>query len=89
VASTIKPVVYAAALERGFHPCTYLDNDKKSYAEFDGWTPDNFDRDSTGGEVAMWYALCQEHEPPHGGPVLPHRGGHDHPGAQVLGTARP
>jgi penicillin-binding protein 1A len=59
VASTIKPIVYAAALERGFHPCTYLDNDKKSYAEFDGWTPDNFDRDSTGGEVAMWYALAR------------------------------
>ena len=59
VASTIKPVVYAAALERGFHPCTYLDNDKESYAEFDGWTPDNFDRDSTGGEVAMWYALAK------------------------------
>jgi penicillin-binding protein 1A len=59
VASTIKPIVYAAALERGFHPCTYLDNDRKSYAEFDGWTPDNFDLDTTGGEVAMWHALAR------------------------------
>lgn len=59
VASTIKPIVYAAALERGFHPCTYLNNDKQSYAEFDGWTPDNYDRDSTGGEVAMWHALAR------------------------------
>jgi penicillin-binding protein 1A len=59
VASTIKPMIYAAALARGFHPCTYLDNDRKSYAEFDGWTPDNFDLDTTGGEVAMWHALAR------------------------------
>lgn len=59
IASTIKPVVYAAALERGLHPCTYLDNDKKTYAEFDDWAPDNFDKDTTGGQVAMWYALAK------------------------------
>lgn len=59
IASTIKPIVYAAAIERGLHPCTYLDNDKKSYPEFEGWTPDNFDKDTTGGEVAMWYALAK------------------------------
>lgn len=59
IASTIKPVVYAAALERGFHPCTYLSNDKKTYAEFDDWAPDNFDKDTTGGQVAMWYALAR------------------------------
>jgi penicillin-binding protein 1A len=59
IASTIKPVVYAAALERGFNPCTYFSNDKKTYAEFDDWAPDNFDRDTTGGEVAMWYALAK------------------------------
>lgn len=59
IASTIKPVVYAAALERGFHPCTYLSNDKKTYAEFDDWAPDNFDKDTTGGQVSMWYALAR------------------------------
>jgi len=59
IASTIKPVVYAAALERGLHPCTYLDNDKKIYTEFDDWAPDNFDKDTTGGQVAMWYALAK------------------------------
>ncbi len=59
IASTIKPVVYAAALERGLEPCTYLDNDKKTYAEFDDWSPDNFDRDTIGGQVAMWYALAK------------------------------
>jgi penicillin-binding protein 1A len=59
IASTIKPVVYAAALERGLGPCTYLDNDKKTYAEFEDWSPDNFDRDTVGGQVAMWYALMK------------------------------
>lgn len=59
IASTIKPVIYAAALERGLTPCTYLDNDRKTYTEFDGWAPDNFDEDTTGGEVAMWYALAK------------------------------
>ncbi|MEX1131996.1 MAG: transglycosylase domain-containing protein [Flavobacteriales bacterium] len=59
VASTIKPIVYAAAIERGFLPCDYLDNEKKTYADFDDWAPDNFDRDTVAGEVAMWYALAK------------------------------
>lgn len=59
IASTIKPIVYAAALERGLGPCTYLDNEKKTYAEFEDWSPDNFDKDSIGGQVAMWYALAK------------------------------
>ncbi len=59
VASTIKPVVYAAALERGYLPCDYLDNSKRSYSEFDNWSPDNFDRDTIEGEVAMWQALVK------------------------------
>ena len=59
IASTIKPVVYAAALERGLDPCTYLDNDRKTYTEFDDWAPDNYDKDTTGGQVAMWYALAK------------------------------
>lgn len=59
VASTIKPVVFAAALERGYDPCDYLDNSKRSYSEFDNWAPDNFDRDTIEGEVAMWYALSK------------------------------
>lgn len=59
VASTIKPVIYAAAIERGFLPCEYLDNEKKTYADFEDWAPDNFDRDTIAGEVAMWYALAK------------------------------
>lgn len=56
-ASTIKPIIYAAALEAGMEPCTYLDNEEKSYPEYDDWTPRNFEKDTVGGEVAMWHAL--------------------------------
>ncbi|MBX2978281.1 MAG: transglycosylase domain-containing protein [Flavobacteriales bacterium] len=59
VASTIKPVVHAAAIERGLSPCDYLDNSRKTYAEYDDWAPDNFDRDTIEGEVALWYALAK------------------------------
>ncbi len=59
VASTIKPMIHAAALDHGMSPCDYLDNSKQSYAEFDDWSPDNFDRDTTEGEVALWYALAK------------------------------
>jgi penicillin-binding protein 1A len=59
VASTIKPVVYAAAMERGITPCDYLDNARRTYAAYDDWTPDNFDRDTIEGEVAVWHALAR------------------------------
>lgn len=58
IASTIKPVIYAAGLTTGMDPCTYLDNTKKTYAEYEDWSPDNFSRDTIGGHVAMWYALA-------------------------------
>lgn len=57
VASTIKPLIYAAALESGIAPCDYLDNTDKVYADHDDWHPRNFN-DSSGGRVAMWYALA-------------------------------
>ncbi|MBS1941490.1 MAG: penicillin-binding protein [Bacteroidetes bacterium] len=57
VASTIKPLIYAAALRKGLDPCTYLNNEVKSYPEYDGWTPQNFEKDTIGGQVALWYAL--------------------------------
>ncbi|MBK7384675.1 MAG: transglycosylase domain-containing protein [Flavobacteriales bacterium] len=59
VASTIKPIVYAAAIEGGMSPCDYLDNSRQTYAAYDDWTPDNFDRDTIEGSVAMWYALTR------------------------------
>lgn len=58
IASTIKPFLYAAALEQGFDPCSRFDNQLRSYPEFEGWTPANYD-DSSGGQAAMWYALSR------------------------------
>lgn len=57
VASTIKPVIYAAALEEGMDPCTWLGNVERTYDDLEGWRPQNFDG-ASGGEVAMWYALA-------------------------------
>ncbi|MGB5071423.1 MAG: penicillin-binding transpeptidase domain-containing protein, partial [Flavobacteriales bacterium] len=58
IASTIKPVIYAAGLRKGLEPCTYLNNARKTYDEYDGWSPENFDKDTIGGQVALWYALA-------------------------------
>lgn len=58
IASTIKPVIYAAGLRKGLEPCTYLNNARKIYDEYDGWSPENFDKDTIGGQVALWYALA-------------------------------
>lgn len=58
IASTIKPVIYAAALRKGLEPCTYLNNEQKTYPDYEGWSPQNFDKDTIGGQVALWYALA-------------------------------
>ncbi len=57
IASTIKPVLYAAAIEDGLAPCDYLDNADKVYRDLNNWHPQNFD-ESSGGQVTMWYALA-------------------------------
>lgn len=59
IASTIKPVIYAAAVEKGFTPCDYFDNTKRTYAEYNDWSPDNFSNDTLGGRVAMWSSLAR------------------------------
>ena len=59
IASAIKPVIYAAAIAKGMQPCDYFDNEPRVYTEYDDWAPANFDHDSTGGRVAMWYALAK------------------------------
>ncbi len=58
IASTIKPVLYAAGVEAGLDPCTYLDNEPRVYAAYDNWAPHNFDNDTSGGQVALWFALA-------------------------------
>lgn len=58
IASAFKPVLYATALENGFTPCTYLENEEKKYPEFENWEPKNFDHNSSpNSKVALWHAL--------------------------------
>ncbi len=59
IASAIKPFIYAAALEEGLGPCTYLENTEKTYETFDDWQPSNYDGSSSDSSVAMWYALAK------------------------------
>jgi penicillin-binding protein 1A len=56
IASSFKPILYAAAIKSGMNPCDYFDNEEKIYEEYDGWSPRNYDG-SSGDEAAMWYAL--------------------------------
>lgn len=52
VGSTFKPVVYAAALQQGIHPCWRIPNVKRTYWRYQAWRPKNAD-DSYGG----WYSM--------------------------------
>ena len=58
IASAFKPVLYGTALENGYAPCTYLENEEKKYPEYNDWEPQNYDHTSTpDSTVALWYAL--------------------------------
>lgn len=60
IASTFKPIIYAAAMENGFLPCDYFDNNVIEYEEYEGWKPENYDKSySEDIRVAMWYALSR------------------------------
>ncbi|EMR02205.1 penicillin-binding protein 1A [Cesiribacter andamanensis] len=43
VGSTFKPIVYAAALQQGADPCTYISAEREVYHDMDGWSPGNSD----------------------------------------------
>ncbi|MBE0650432.1 MAG: transglycosylase domain-containing protein [Bacteroidales bacterium] len=59
IASTFKPVLYGTALENGYSPCTYLNNEEKKYPNYQDWEPQNYDHSSsTDSTVAFWYALA-------------------------------
>lgn len=56
VASTFKPILYAAAFEEGMQPCSYLDNDSITDTGIEGWSPRNFDH-TYGGRYSLQGAL--------------------------------
>jgi penicillin-binding protein 1A len=59
IASAFKPFLYATALENGFDPCTYLENEENKYPGYEDWEPQNADNESTpDSTVALWYALA-------------------------------
>ncbi|MBT1701776.1 penicillin-binding protein 1A [Chryseosolibacter indicus] len=41
VGSTFKPILYAAALEKGIGPCSYISARKTVYTNMDDWSPEN------------------------------------------------
>ncbi len=50
--STFKPFVYAAALEEGLSPCKFFSNERRTFPEFDDWSPENAE-----GEYEGYYSL--------------------------------
>ncbi len=58
IASTFKPILYAAALEEGIEPCEYLDNDEIVLTDFENWQPRNYDN-TTGGKYTMAASLAK------------------------------
>jgi len=50
--STFKPIVYSAALRKGFDPCTFIPNDSVVYPEYNHWTPRN-----SNGEYGGYYSV--------------------------------
>ncbi|NIJ44583.1 penicillin-binding protein 1A [Wenyingzhuangia heitensis] len=57
-ASTFKPIVYAAALEKGNKPCDWINNEEKTYTDYDNWKPQNYDH-TNGGYYSMVGALAK------------------------------
>ena len=58
LASTFKPFVYTAAIEIGVKPCDWIDNEVKSYDNYDGWKPENYDH-TEGGYYSVKGALAK------------------------------
>lgn len=58
VGSTFKPVVYLAALEQGLSPLEYYSNERKTYPEYQNWSPSN-SNDNYLGYYTMKAALIR------------------------------
>lgn len=58
IASTFKPILYAAALKNGAQVCDYLSNEAVVLSDFEDWSPQNYEQES-GGEYSLAAALAQ------------------------------
>jgi len=58
VGSTFKPIVYAAAVEKGVKPCSFITAEKTVYNNMEGWAPKNTDEEKYGLKFSMPGALA-------------------------------
>lgn len=56
LASTFKPILYAAAIKGGRKPCDYLDNGQLTITDYNYWSPENANK-TIGGKYSMPGAL--------------------------------
>lgn len=54
--SVIKPLIYAAAIDKGIEPCDYFENDSIVYHDYDDWSPRNAGN-GYGGKYSLQGAL--------------------------------
>lgn len=52
VGSVFKPFVYTAALQIGFEPCDFIENEPIIFSNYDDWSPNN-----SGGPVGGYYSV--------------------------------
>lgn len=52
VGSIFKPVVYLAAMQQGLNPCDYRLAERKTYPEYENWTPENAE-----SQYGKWYTF--------------------------------
>jgi len=60
--STFKPIVYATAIENGYHPCFVLEDVRKTYQTFSDpptWTPKNANGKYSGEKMTIRKAMGQ------------------------------
>lgn len=57
LASTIKPFLYAEAINNGRLPCDYISNDEIVLSDYNNWAPQNYDGQS-GGKYSLAAALA-------------------------------
>ncbi|MEX2233949.1 MAG: transglycosylase domain-containing protein [Cyclobacteriaceae bacterium] len=53
VGSTLKPILYAAALEEGIGPCSYISARKTEYTNMEAWTPENTNEETYDRKYSM------------------------------------